>query len=296
MNIINIGQDIIVGWGVSYVSRLHPDGSQVWSYVDIGDVVNALLIDSNNNIVVGSIQMGDQVILDSSGNLVTIYSSGANSVNCLAMQSDGKILVGHTAGITRLNIDYTIDNTFDNSYFGDAYSSITSLLVFTEDNNIGDKNEFLAVSYDILLFSKDGGEPIFNYEDVGFPINTIALQSDGKVLGGTENGVFRFLSDGSVDGSWGQYVFDIFSIIIKNDEVWVTGDYFDSGIWILNISDGTFKKGYADNIIPFILINQINNKVLVGTNGIYRWNPDFSIDNTFSSTITSEVHAIALIN
>jgi uncharacterized delta-60 repeat protein len=128
-------------------------------------------------------------------------------VFALAMQADGKILIGGDFTtyngiprnrIARLNRDGSLDNTFDTSV--GANGSIRSLLVQPDGKILvggmfatisgGDRNSIARLNTDGTL------DTTFNPgTGANGPINVIALQADGKIVAGGDftefNGIFR---------------------------------------------------------------------------------------------------------
>lgn len=282
--------DIIAGTNDGYVYRLASDGSEIWGHQLNGGYapITSIIIDSLQNIIVSfSIDYGI-IVLDINGNNLGGYlGASAYEINCLALQSDGKILVGHNTGILRLNTDYSVDGSFNSFGFT---SNVTSILGL-------DNDEIWTGS------AYDGGNSLIKWDkDVTYPqtsgtitqtINCLALQPDGKILVGIATGVYRFNTDGSADAGWITVDYGNCEIVlIKDSEVW----YGSGSITILDIMDGSFIEEIPISYCYYISL-QLDNKILVGkSDGIERYNTDYSLDTSFSSTITSEVHAIALIN
>jgi uncharacterized delta-60 repeat protein len=201
-----------------------------------------------------------------------------NSVNTIALQSDGKILVGGSFtlysgvsnnSIVRLNTDGSVDNSF---VIGTGFSQIV---------------------YDINL------------------------QSDGKILvcggfssysGVSSNGIIRLNSNGSIDtsfvvgsGFFGFFGPQVYSLILQSDgKILVGGDFISySGASSENIirlnTDGSvdtsFVIGTGFNSLVTSFEIQGNGKILVGgsftsydgvsSNNIIRLNTDGSIDSSF---------------
>ena len=171
--------------------------------------------------------------VNADGSLDTTFTSplngGGNGIYAIALQSDGKILIGGgfsngggpAINLYRLNSDGTIDSTFNNPLPNNPVGSITIMsdgkiliggtfrLFGTSPNNFS--QNFLA------RLNTDGSvdrtfDPFLNYNGSasGSGIRRIIVQSDGKILvGGTFNfnnssGFYRgtlarFNPDGTVD-------------------------------------------------------------------------------------------------
>jgi uncharacterized delta-60 repeat protein len=210
---------------------------------------------------------------DSSFNFAPLYSyQSYDTVRCVALQPDGKVLVGHYYGIERFNSDGSLDTNFfasiDSLYdenFGAAI--INAVVVQTDGKVIIGGNFYVAnatnVNYAIARLNSNGsvdssfdGGTVVGYSSV----SAVALQADGKVLVGHDYGFVRLSANGSLDTS------------------------FDAG-------SGTFN-GVVNSIVL-----QPDNKMLIaggfsivnGTNrnGIARLNANGTLDGTFSSNTGS---------
>jgi uncharacterized delta-60 repeat protein len=155
-------------------------------------------------------------------NLGTGFTVG--DVLFIAVQSDGKILVGGTFtilnGITRnrlvrLNSDGTVDTAFYTN-LGTAFGGTVSAVAVQSDGKIlvgGNFTTLNGITRNYLVrLNSDGTEDTAFYTNLGTGFNnsveTLAVQSDGKILvGGTfqnlngilRNRFVRLNSDGTVD-------------------------------------------------------------------------------------------------
>jgi photosystem II stability/assembly factor-like uncharacterized protein len=283
-----LDKDIIVGTSDGGVYRLAPDGSEVWSNSDeVGiDVISAIIIDSNNNIVVSTLNYGNIDVLNSEGLGIAGYAV-ESGVNCLALQSDGKILVGHSTGILRLNTDYTIDNSFNNI----ITSGINAIVVNSDDTFYHNVYQYIS------MVDKDGNI-IIGAMDAISTINCLVLQSDGKILAGTATGVYRFDIDGSIDDSWTTVGFGtlVGIDILSNNNIITAANpalYFvvlgTDGNYVQSVGEPTYGN------TTLVKVNEDSTIYAGYTQGIHRYLQDYSVDETFTSTITSQVNAIALI-
>lgn len=224
---------------------------------------------------------GRIVRVNSDGSLDPTFDSregvSSGSINALAIQNDGKIVIGGEffsyAGIAvkriaRLNPDGSLDNSFN--------------------PGLGPDNT----------------------------VNTICLQNDGKILIGglftnfnntTTFGLVRLNDNGTLDTSFenNKPVGIQFALAINvdiNNKIVIGGSFFDIGNGPKNIirlnNDGTIDNTFnigtgADNQISTTLI-QSNGKIVIGGsfnvfNGttkskLARLNPDGSLDNTFNTS------------
>jgi uncharacterized delta-60 repeat protein len=217
--------------------------------------------------------------LKNNGSIDTSFNIGTgfnNDTNAIALQTDGKILVG--GGFTtykdisynriiRLNSDGTIDTSFN---IGDGFNNITDpIIIDTTNNKIlvgGGFTEYSGSSCNrIIRLNSDGTiDNTFNIS-TGFDssVYTIALQPNEKIL---------------VGGAFTEYSGSSYNCIIRLNS--------DGTI------DNTFNIGTGFNGSVYTIALQPNEKILVGggfteysgssCNRIIRLNSDGTIDNTFN--------------
>lgn len=223
-------------------------------------------------------------------NLGSSFSSGGSSIHAVAIQSDGKILVGGTYtafngntrnSIVRLNPDGTEDTTF--------------------------------------YTNTPGGLPSGN-------VQSIVIQPDNKILvGGSFTGnIYRFNSDGTPDNAFAinaqNFDSGITALSVRSDGIIVVGGTFTTfnavsrvGIMSLN-ANGTDNAAFSTNLgsgvnsFPESIVTQSDNKVVVGgsfntfngntRNSMFRLNTDGTEDTTFYTNLgtgfSSDVVSIAL--
>jgi uncharacterized delta-60 repeat protein len=276
----------------------------------------------------GAFNRNGLVRLNSDGTLDTAFCQNAvdgakfgisGTVSTIAVQSDGKILVGGTftnyAGTTsrnrliRLNSDGTLDTAFtENSSDGGKFNNIVRSIAIQSDGKIlvggnftnyagtTSRNRLIRLNSDGTLDtaftenSSDGGK--FS------SIESVVIQSDGKILvggvftnyGGTSgrSRLVRLNSDGTLDTDFCQnavdgakFNSDITSIAIQTDGRVLVGGGFSNyagttsrnRLIRLN-SDGTLDTAFTENssdggkfnnIVRSIAI-QSDGKILVGGN------------------------------
>jgi uncharacterized delta-60 repeat protein len=213
------------GTSVNGIVRIHPDGTRdnsfntgtgfssilpppwVFDFAEQADgkiIVVGAFTSFNGTSIAGVLR------LNTDGSLDTGFDPGSgpsNIVQTVALQSDGKILVGGTFGsfngnstgrIARLLTDGTVDTTFNTATSGD----ILRLVVQADGKILAGGNSFYRLMPDGSI---DAG---FNRDVSADYIKGIALQADGKaVVSGffeTYNGInrehiVRLNTDGSVD-------------------------------------------------------------------------------------------------
>ena len=241
-----------------------------------------------------------------------------------AEQSDGKIIVGGMlsnyddgtahpiSGIARLNSDGTFDTSFNPSGTGLVGQgvSVNTIVVLSSGKILVGGN---FAGYDdgsthyvngIIRLNADGSfDPTFNTSGTGitgYQVQTIAVQSDGKILVGGEftdyddgsphtvGNIFRLNSDGTFDSSFSPGTgFDgaVASIAVQPDgKVVVGGSFttyfdgpshptgniarlntngtFDSGFYAGGGFSGSFSRGSSSNVFSLSLLS--SGDVLVG--------------------------------
>ncbi|MDD5648888.1 MAG: hypothetical protein PHF86_00480 [Candidatus Nanoarchaeia archaeon] len=272
----------------NYIIRLNSDGN-VDSSFNIGagfnNTVYSIAVQSDNKILVGGGfytydgSNNNYIIrLNSDGTVDSSFNVGAgfdNEVYSITLQSDNKILVGgnftsyDTSSfnrIIRLNSDGTIDSSFN---IGSGFNGQIYSITVQSDNKILVGGNFTlydgsTANYIVRLNSDGTVDSSFNIGS-GFDgqINSIAVQSDGKILVGggfyTYNNVsYRFIirlnSDGTSDSG---------NFSGTNNSLYFNNSYINSNsFYIQPDSDGNNYFNFYSSQIP-------------GTNRIelYTYNP-----------------------
>jgi len=187
----------------------------------------------------------------------------------IALQPDGKILVGGNRSIVRVNSDGIPDPTFSAGALNFGVSSIA----IQTDGKVIIAGSFTTVGgvskRGVARLNADG--TLDNTFDVGVGstnINVIALQSDGKVLVG---GGFT-------------------SFNLASNTFFVARLNTDGSV------DSTFLNG-ANVSTTYAIVVQPDGKILLGGLGsvsVVRLNSDGSADNTFNSNLGAPVLSIAV--
>jgi|GEM_PF-1738272 len=267
--------------------------------------------------------------LNPDGSLDTTFNPGSgvnNAVETMALQPDGKILIGggYTAYngtlrnyIARLNTDGTLDNTFNP---GTGPNSSVSIITLQPDGKIligGDFSSYNGTTRNrIARLNTDGTLDITLNPSTGPNniVNAITLQPDGKILIGGEftfyngtsrNHIARLNSGGTLDNtfnpgnganSW------VETIALQSDGKILIGGWFSSfnntsrgAIARLNADgtiDNTFNSGTGADDWIFDIALQSDGKVLLGggftnynskaRNHIARVHSDGTLDSTFN--------------
>ena len=259
-----------------------------FSGTSLQNVINAL-----NGLNLGVFFITTETVSTNSiVNTSFVYGSGFNNqVKAIAIQSDGKILVGGqfttyqgtgANRIVRLNADGSIDGTF---VYGSGFNSSVNSIAIQSDGKILVGGNFTSyngtgANYIIRLNSDGSIDGTFVYgSGFGFIVNSISIQTNGKILcvgdfttynGTGANRIVRLNSDGSIDGTF------------------VYGSGFNISLNLTKIqSDGKILVGGN-----FTSYNG------TGANRIIRLNSDGSIDTSwgYGSGFSSTVLSIAIQN
>jgi len=239
------GKIIIGGWVTTYngtpinhIARLNADGSLDASFsVETGanSAVLTSSIQPDGKIIIGGVftvfngttkirmaRLNEDGSLDSSFNVGT---GANNSVRTMAIQSDGKIIIGGTFTsyngtsinrIARLNADGSLDAGFDVGTGTNTNGTILTTAI-QPDGKIILGGEFITFNETprnyITRLNVDGSlDAGFNVETgASNEVRTIAIQPDGKIIiggwftsfnGTAINRIARLNADGSLDTSF----------------------------------------------------------------------------------------------
>lgn len=289
------------GFTTNGIVRLKPDGMPDPSFAPTGTGFNStylwdMILQNDGKIVVtgnftnyNGTLVGGIARLNTDGSLDTAFASNVGSgyvaANDLAIQTDGKILLGgafddfhgaaNTRKIVRFNTNGTIDNTLNT---GTGFNgSVAKILVLNSGQILvgGDFTDYNGTPVGSIVRLNSNGTldttfitPAFlNSEEIW----EMAVQNDNKIIvGGTFTGtasncLARLNEDGSHDATF---------------DAGTTWDCDWAGDWISSI-----------NVRP-------NGQILVGGNkltdfsywndgiGIFRLNADGSVDNSFQGSVT----------
>ncbi|CAN5378588.1 hypothetical protein BH10ACI1_BH10ACI1_31870 [soil metagenome] len=311
------------------ISRLNIDGSLDLNF-NVGGtganaVVNDIAIRPDGKIVIGGgfssfngMPMQRIARLNTNGSLDNTFTNSGTitdtSVNDVELLPDNRILAGLTTS-TLINplLRFNADGAFDSSFVVRANRGGTVYKILQQpDGKILTAGEFLyangIVRRSLARFNTDGTldtsfVPYFNNLPVLQIINAIALQSDGKIIVGSTNGIVlqRLNSDGSQDTSCNAALpssSTVYDVVVQADGKILVGG---SMTFILprfarfnsdGSRDTTFNPGQPNNYVRKIII-QPDGKLLIGgafsqisdiaiRNGVARFNADGVLDNTFN--------------
>ncbi len=241
--------------------------------------------------------------LNADGSLDASFSAGTgfnNAVNILALQPDGKVLVGGffttyngTAvnRICRLNADGSLDAGFG---AGTGFNNTVYTLALQPDGKVLMGGEFTSYNGTavnrICRLNADGGLDASFSVGTGFnfTVFTLALQPDGKVLvcgnftsynGTSRVRICRLNADGSLDAGFGigtGFNNTVLTLALQPDGKVLVGGIFTTynGIAVNRICrlnadgglDAGFSVGTGFNNTVWTLAQQPDGKVLVGGN------------------------------
>jgi uncharacterized delta-60 repeat protein len=329
------------------IFRMNADGTFDSSFVSgfatspfniqqIASQTDGKIVIAGSFTLYGGVTKNGVIRVNSNGTVDTGFNSAGVGVATnfevagLAIQTDGKILIGgnfpryNTISrnrIARLNIDGTLDTTFNPPLFE---SSVESIAVQTDGKiiavgtfdvfSIGDE------TIPIIKLNINGSldsTPLIITDNIGYHA---VLQPDNKILLtgffndfplGTSSGILRLNSNGSIDSAFNTSLTGfgvINSIVQQSDGKTIVGGRFRkvNGGFSNNIArfnaDGTFDNTFVINRGP--LFNKFSNsdfvnslaiqpdgKILVGgffasfdhspQKALVRLNPNGSIDSAF---------------
>lgn len=250
------------------ITRLNTDGSKDTNFntgSGFSSTVNSIVIQTDGKILVGGVfteyneNFKNRIIrLNTDGSNDTSFNIGygfQGIVNIIALQSDGKILVGGSfesyegnlgRGLVRLNADGSRDTSF-NSGSGfinnDSQGKIYSISVQSDGKILvgGNFNEYNGSPENkIIRLNADGSIDTSFNTGSGFNniVRSISTQNDGKILVGgyfteynglTENNIIRLDADGSKDATFNTGVgFNdtVNTISVQNDGKILVGGEF----------------------------------------------------------------------
>lgn len=326
------------------IARLNSDGSLDTSF-DVGSGVSAtvyeIAIQNDGKVLIGGdfttyngVARKNLARLNSDGSLDTSFDAGSgasNAVRSIALQSDGKILIGgdfatyngiSRPGIARINANGSLDTSFNP---GSGTNGGVNSLALQSDGKIiigGQFTTYNGANRNTIVRINSNGSLDTSFNPGSGPAITnataylldVTIQSDGKVLicgnftgysGVAANQVARLNTNGSLDitfssGSGAGNAAIVNKVVPQSDGKLVIGGYFTlfNGAWRgraarLN-SDGSLDNSFnglgADSIVNSVAF-QSDGKILIGgqftdykgagRNHVARVNSDGTLDTSF---------------
>jgi uncharacterized delta-60 repeat protein/gliding motility-associated-like protein len=332
------------GTAINYIARLNADGSLDATFnpgTGANSNVRSLYLQLDGKILIGGgfslfngtaqtriTRLNANGTVDATFNPDTGANGTAGEVRSLVLQPDGKVIIGGgfiscngiaRRFIARLNGDGTLDATFDP---GTGANTTVSAVALQPDGKIlvgGGFTDFNGTTINRIARLNANGtlDVTFNPgTGANFPVLSIVLQPDGKILiggnfstfnGTARNNIARLNTDGSLDatfnpGTGTNIGGSIQYFGLQSDDKVIIGGSFTSynGTGRNRIArvnsdgslDATFNPGTGVNGIVFFLALQPNGKILIGgdftsyngtaRNDMARLNEDGSLDATFN--------------
>jgi uncharacterized delta-60 repeat protein len=268
------------------------------------------LRDSQNRVTTPGFRLNIDGTLDTTYVPLTIKVNG--NVSAIARQTDNKIIVcgnfdfassTSRSKITRLNIDGTIDQSFDS---GTGFDVAPNRIEVQTDGKIlvaGDFNNYRGTPSSFLIRLNSTGTIDTTFStSLTNSVYSIVPLSNGKILiggifsafnGVSRPGVARLNSDGSLDSSFNASMNNAFiqSVLLQPDGKIMVGGLFTgiggfprSNLARIN-SDGTLDSSFnAGTISDVIHLSLSNGKYVVNlSDSVKRLTSEGSIDGSFLS-------------
>jgi uncharacterized delta-60 repeat protein len=248
-------------------------------------------------------------------------------VDNLAVQPDGKILVADPFSAERLNLDGTLDGSFQ--LIPNANAFLPTLIycwAVQQDGKIVAGGEFNSIAgvarTNLCRMNQDGTVDTNFVASTDGDVFSIAVQPDGKlVVGGgftlldgrPRAGLGRLNGDGSVDETFNPGLQGVaFSLAVQEAGRIFVGGWFTTlaGTATTNLgrlmTDGKLDTNFLANGIGFVncFAGQADGKLLVSeslgtgtlqlTNNLLRLNDDGTLDSTFNPQISGPVLSVAV--
>ncbi|MCU1288841.1 MAG: hypothetical protein JWN60_1070, partial [Acidobacteria bacterium] len=216
------------------------------------------------------------------------YFTSAQTINAIAVQPDGKILIGAVNGITlrRLNADGSLDATFAPNL--DASSSINDIIVLANGQILvaGHIVDGEQVIRRLAVFNQNGSiNPVFDLLQPNNTVNKILQQPDGDILVAgdftqigsvTRNRIARLTDEGRLDTSFNPLGganeaildFDLQAdgkIVLGGDFTTLNGSADQQRIGRLN-SDGSLDAAFVQQVDESVLAVKVqpDGRILLG--------------------------------
>ena len=312
----------------SAMARLNADGSMETDVRPVTEEVYALALQPDGKVLIASGSFANVARRNADLSLDTSFHTPLGGYT-LALRPDGKVLVG-AVGLTRLNADGTLDNTFD---LGPGPHPIILAIAQQPDGKIllgGGGNN--VANYDHLIRVNANGSRDGTFVAGGGvegDVFSVAVQPDGKTLiagalrfvnGISRNAVARLHADGRLDTTFipDAAIYNLEIVQLQPDgKLLVGGAFYLNGLEPSNrvarlnadgSLDGSFDIGSGFDEYGYVreIALQADGKVMIGggfrtvngTNrvGLARLNSNGSLDTAFQfrMVIGTEIHALAV--
>lgn len=286
---------------------IQPDGKIVAAGDNDGNFTLARYNDNGSlDITFGDEKNKLGLVIRTGGGKTTTSVGGEGAVSCVAVQPDGKILLGGTASEQRsLHMDFVLVRYNDNGSL---------------DMNFGEYGEYYYGQY---IKKRGGGKIITDIGSMRDDVRSIVIQPDGKIMAAGYYKIGDTLNLAKVQYDSGGTLVDYIKIVLKNRENiinaiaiqpdnkivvagyigsgFISGDgYSDFAVFRFNTDgalDDSFgnrgivitKSGNKENVINAIAIDPDGKIFAAGYTGddnssdiaLVRYNDDGSLDTTF---------------
>lgn len=306
------GYSVFVGTKPTQIARLNIDGTTDTTFNPTTGLlfrVQAIALQSNGQIIMGGPvsylnsytsnrvwRLNANGSVDPTFNSGTIYTEPYRTLQTVAIQTDGKLLIG--GGITningtastrvaRLNSDGSVDNTFN---VGSGPDNTVVSLLLQPDGKILVSGYFYyfngTAGNGLVRLNPDGSiDKSFTAAEGG--AYSMTLQSDGRIILGLPRGAARLNTDGSLDTSIPTLDYDnsdVYATAVQPDGKILLGGYF-------NAVNGTLRQCLAR-----VWGDPRLEALRVGNNIVLTWPPgDFELQASSTSvgTFINVVNAIS---
>ena len=263
----------------------------------VDGVVHAVVMQPDGKLIIGGefttvqgLVRANVARLNADGSSDSTFTAGhygvpSGAVYALALQSDGKILVGHRYGIARLDSDGSLDPNFNADISSEYYPAVVNSIAIQSDGKVLIGGAFATatgvnVNFGIARLDSNGtvDTSFVARTNIYGTVHSIALQADGNVLVGAEIGTgpnqsfARLEPDGNLDDRF------------------ATGTGVNASVYCVGVqSNGKVLVGG-----DFTMVNGTNR------NRIARFNADGSLDITFNpglgvaGSVYSAVNSLAV--
>jgi|GEM_PF-6605317 len=206
--------------------------------------------------------------LNADGSLDTTFNRPVvgGAVRCLALQPNGAVLVGGAVtsigGISRSLARINADGTMDSAFVPDI-EGFTYHIQVQPDGKIVLGGTFRIITRLNANGSRDAAFTLL--PGVSF-CDALAVQADGKIIAGTEDGLIRLNTDGTADGGWTTTNRDVRALAIQADGLVVAG----GGSIRRYLTTGAQDTSFADCVAwsVWALGLQADGQVVVGGDSI----------------------------
>ena len=238
----------------------------------------------------------------------------STSVSCLAVQPDGKILVGgrfnQIGGLGRTNIarlysSGMADTNFSPTVIGGFASAEVKCLAVQTNGQIVVGGSFAAlggqIRKNIGRLNADGSvDMTFNPGIDGGPVKTLAVQNDGKILlsggfftvgGLSRRFIARLNSDGTVDTNFNAQANNLVSYVVPqpDGQILVGGDFTKIGGQFRTNMSRLNADGTLDSSFNPALVGTVYPRLVLSDQRII-------VDGVFSCSSEPTAYNVALLN